>query len=406
MRLIMFVGGWPLERFPNGVIAAARALAPALRAVGCNVTILAATGDQSNERDHVTFLADGAIRKEPSLLRKGRSLLFPHHHVFHSMPARIAQAMHENPLCAGADFLEMEESFGWGETLNKKTMAGVVTRLHGPWFLVGAWTRGARALSKFDRERIRREGRAIAASFGVTAPSRFVLDRTRAKYELPLRDAHVIPNAAEPPDDSNVWSPERADKDELLFVGRFDSVKGADTVLHAFASLARTRPSLTLTFVGPLHGQVEHQKRFVSHSEFMSLALDSEIRSRIRFVGIESSANIQKRRARAAVTIIGSRIEMLPMTLLEAMAAGSPVVTTDVGGIPEIAADGIDALLTSPSNAPAMARRIEEILDSPRLAETLSKNARTKALSEYSPRSVAKKTFDYYQELAARRRSA
>jgi glycosyltransferase involved in cell wall biosynthesis len=74
-----------------------------------------------------------------------------------------------------------------------------------------------------------------------------------------------------------------------------------------------------------------------------------------------------------------TNIDNTPVSLIEAMAAGLCIVSTNVGGIPYLLEDGVDALLVPPGDPRAMANAIQRILTDPRLPQKLSSNARRKA---------------------------
>lgn len=402
MRVVYYVNGWPPGRFANGIVSAVGALAPALRDLGHDVTILAHRV-ADDYRDPAVFVLDEKVPWKPGLrpLRALRHRLSPGRD-FYDTRQRLAKALTSIP----HDVFEIEESFGWSAFVARRTPSAVVTRLHGPWFISAAALKGADALDAADRHRIHLEGRAIAAAAAITAPSRYVLDRVRSHYALELPEAQVIPNAVPPVAEGEAWRPALADANELLFVGRFDRLKGADTALRAFAMAAAARPGLRLTFVGPNSGAIEEDRRSRDCAQFVADELPAEIASRVSFVGQIPHSDIAPLRRRAFLTLVGSRDENFPGTLLEAIAAGSPVVATSVGGIPEIVRHDEEGLLVPPANPPAMAAAIAALLDNPAHAARLGENARRRALAEYAPQSVARRAADHYAEVSMRCRKA
>ena len=78
------------------------------------------------------------------------------------------------------------------------------------------------------------------------------------------------------------------------------------------------------------------------------------------------------------VFINTTNIDNTPVSLLEAMACGLCVVSTNVGGLPYLIEDGVDALLVPPDDSQAMAAAVRRILTEPGLAARLSSNARKK----------------------------
>lgn len=400
MRILYYVYGWPPERVHNGIVSAISVLAPALRRLGHEASVLAATGENTSEADDVVILGDPAPQmREWAPLRAIKNRVSPHRHQFETPALKIASALSTRDL----DIFEIEESFGWSAAIAKRVSPLVVTRLHGPWFMSGAALKGVDAFDEIDRLRIKREGEAISAAAAVTAPSRYVLDRVRSYYGLELPRARVIPNAVLPPADHQVWSPGEADADELLFVGRFDRLKGADTVLRAFAKLAAGRPRLKLTFVGPNAGAIEEAGRKRDRFQFLAEELPADIASRVSFLGPLPHPEIAPLRRRAFLTLIGSLDETFSLTFLEAAAAGSPIVATGVGGIPEIGRHGVEAMLIPPADPAAMADSIARLLDNPSAAAEFGERARRRAIEAYTPDRVAAMSIDSHTEFLERR---
>lgn len=85
------------------------------------------------------------------------------------------------------------------------------------------------------------------------------------------------------------------------------------------------------------------------------------------------------------------------MTLLEAMASGTPVVASNVGGVPEMIVDGTTGLLVPPKDAAALARNIDTILGDRDLARKMSAHARTRVLEEFSAEVMARRTAEVYK---------
>jgi glycosyltransferase involved in cell wall biosynthesis len=100
---------------------------------------------------------------------------------------------------------------------------------------------------------------------------------------------------------------------------------------------------------------------------------------RVTFGGAIDKRDIPGVLDRADIFLNTSNVDNTPVTLLEAMAAGLCIVSTDVGGIPYLLQHGYDSLLVPPNEPEAMAYAIRRILTEPQLAGYLSRNARLKA---------------------------
>lgn len=139
------------------------------------------------------------------------------------------------------------------------------------------------------------------------------------------------------------------------FVGRLCMDKGADLFLAVAASLARTRSDVRFLMVGdgPLRGQL--------HSTATRLG----IARKLEFAGeVEDARPLL---CQMDVMVVPSRTDAAPLVVLEAMAAGTPVVASRVGGIPEQIDDGVNGLLVRPDDVDGLAATVNLLLETPHL---------------------------------------
>lgn len=147
----------------------------------------------------------------------------------------------------------------------------------------------------------------------------------------------------------------------LLFFGRLSAEKGVDVLLRAFDAAAPSLPrDMRLIVVG--NGP--------DAAEFRELAASLDSASRIEFAGYQTGDALQTYVERASLAIASSRCrENMPYSIVEAFAAGTPVVGTRIGGIPELVADGVTGFACDPGDvatmADAMVRGAEAFLDAP-----------------------------------------
>jgi glycosyltransferase involved in cell wall biosynthesis len=137
------------------------------------------------------------------------------------------------------------------------------------------------------------------------------------------------------------------------WVGRLIPIKGADVFLQAMCDLDAVRASVSIVGDGSERTRLE---------EFVR---DHGLSDRVRFHGSVPDAARYLRAFDALV--LSSRSEGIPVTLLEAMAAGVPVVTTSVGGIPEVVGEA-EAELVSSEDHRALADAIRSVIDNPAAA--------------------------------------
>jgi glycosyltransferase involved in cell wall biosynthesis len=135
---------------------------------------------------------------------------------------------------------------------------------------------------------------------------------------------------------------------ELLFVGRIAAVKGLPVLLEALAKLEGV--TLTIAGDGPDRALLEEKARALNVS------------SRIKFLGHQSQQQVRNLLKQADLFVMSSFAEGVPVVLMEAMAAGIPVVATRIAGIPELVRDGHNGLLVSPGDVNEMAVAVDRLL--------------------------------------------
>lgn len=103
----------------------------------------------------------------------------------------------------------------------------------------------------------------------------------------------------------------------------------------------------------------------------------------------------------SSVFVLSSSSEALPVSVLEAMAAGLPVVATRVGGVPELVVDGETGFLVPPSDAAALAAALQRLLDDPELRARLGAAGRARAEEHFALDSFVEGHLDLYRRALA-----
>jgi glycosyltransferase involved in cell wall biosynthesis len=269
----------------------------------------------------------------------------------------------------------------------------MVVKLHGPTFLVSPLNDHS---DDAHKQRIAHEGMALRMQDCITSPSKCTLDDTLCYYALhPKYSAHIVNSLAE---HKNIplWTASSHDKNQLLFVGRFDRIKGADVVLKAFALLVQTKPQLRLMFVGPDSGFVDDDGVKWSALDYAKHLFSPADLQKISFLGKQPPSAIEKLRAQSALVIIASRWENQSYTTLEAMLQKCPVVASSSGGTAELISDGQSGRLFENKNPESLANEILEVLQSPADAAILGANARRYVQEKHAPSLVADATLIAY----------
>lgn len=384
---------WPGVQTPNGIATAVNHLTAGLESAGHKVTIIAHWLDAPHDHPRVIPLPDAS----PGLVDRLRRKLDPEGWFIRSMVDRHAQAIQRAVEAHGVEVVVMEETQGWVGELRGKVSVPIVATLHGPWWLHRM--AGSAPDDTASARREAREAKGLQKVDGITSPSAVVLQQTKALWGLPDVPAAVIPNPFPvPPQGIDLIEPLL---NHVLFVGRFDHIKGGDLVIDAFALIAASHPTAQFTFVGPDAGV----QRADGATEMLAdklAPLPDPIRSRISVLGKQSREEVAALRARHGVTLVASRYENFGGTLIEAMAVGSAVVSTSVGGQKEIATHDETALMVPAEDTSAMADACLRLMADLSLARRLGSAARSHVTASYAPDVIARRMADFLASVLGR----
>ncbi len=122
----------------------------------------------------------------------------------------------------------------------------------------------------------------------------------------------------------------------------------------------------------------------------------------VHFPGFVRGADKVRRLQEAALLVLPSYAEGLPVAVLEAMAAGLPVVTTPVGGVPDIFSDGVNGLLTPPGDVPALADALSRLLADADARQAMGHHNRQQALEQFAVPQYVQRLLDVYCQVIGR----
>jgi glycosyltransferase involved in cell wall biosynthesis len=202
------------------------------------------------------------------------------------------------------------------------------------------------------------------------APSQF-LRAKMIQHGLAAGRLIVQPNFFEPPAPLRPGGREHGEGGDVLAFGRLSPEKGLKTLIQAVAQVPECR--LKVVGDGPQRQELE------------ALA-GRTAGDRVEFTGYQPAGRLLETLRRAALVVLPSEwYENCPYTILEAFAAGKPVIASDIGGIPELVEDGRQGLLFEPGHAGMLADRMRALLDDPGRRELLGRNAGSRAEEAYGP---------------------
>jgi glycosyltransferase involved in cell wall biosynthesis len=160
----------------------------------------------------------------------------------------------------------------------------------------------------------------------------------------------------------------------ILFLGEIGKRKGIYDLVCALTEIAAVRPEVRLVAAGS--GELEEVRR---------LARELGVEERLALPGWVSGEAKARLLAEAALYVLPSYHENLPVSILEAMAAGLPVVSTRVGGIPDMVRHGVEGFLTGPGTPRELAQCILQLVADRELREHMGSNGRRRAIEQFSP---------------------
>lgn len=172
---------------------------------------------------------------------------------------------------------------------------------------------------------------------------------------------------------------------KFIMVARFDEPKDHLLLLRALGSIRDK--SWIVEFVGD-GPELENCRQ---------LALRLDLAERVVFSGF--CDDVQHRIATSQVLVLASKWEGLPLTIIEAMRGGLPVVASNVGGIPELVIDGITGLLAERGSESAMASCLKAVIENPRRRAQMGASARLRYEQHFSFERMQNQTMAVYQSV-------
>lgn len=287
---------------------------------------------------------------------------------------------------SGAEVVHVMANSGWSWHLFAAPAVWVAHRLHVPVFVN---YRGGEAREFFARS-WKWVCPTIEKASAVVVPSTF-LKEVFDQYGV---CASIVPNVV----DLSRFSPrpsgcpdERSRNPRFLVARNLEAIYDVGTAIQAFGRLRGKYPNATLTVAGS--GVEEGRLR----TEARSLGLEGAV----VFTGRVDSADMPELYRSADIMLNTSLVDNTPNAILEAWASGVPVVTSDVGGIPHLVADGITGCLVAPRSAEAIASAADALLADSSRYEAL-RNAGLMKASEFAWSAIRGSWYSVYE--SSRRR--
>ena len=203
------------------------------------------------------------------------------------------------------------------------------------------------------------------------------------EYKLPVSKIPVILNGI----DLSRCTPKRnynfAKIIRLLHIGRFSEQKNHEGLINVFERVHKEFPNTVLQLIG------EGEKK----GEILAQIKNKNLNECVEIIG--HTDNVFYFLEKADIFVLPSNYEGVPMTLIEAMATGLPIVTTNVGGVPDMLTNQEDAFVVK-NECDILVEALEKLLCDPTLREKFGRNAKNKSL-RFSSKIMAEKYIDIYR---------
>jgi len=232
--------------------------------------------------------------------------------------------------------------------------------------------------------------------------SRYMHEQVREIFELPPSKLDVIPNGVDlstvhPPEGVAEFRDEQLglapDEKLVFFAGRLEYEKGVQTVLDALPLVGERVP---VRFI--VAGVGTHEAELRDHTQRDGLE------DQVEFLGFISDEELRMYYAAADLAVVPSLYEPFGMVALETMAAGTPCIAADTGGLRELVVHDATGLRFSPGDPSSLASAILRLLTDSRLDRRLTLDARRWLNEGFSWPSIAASTVDVYERAIAEER--
>ncbi|MBP1692662.1 MAG: putative glycosyltransferase [Chloroflexi bacterium] len=225
-----------------------------------------------------------------------------------------------------------------------------------------------------EREVLRTSDRIIAATQAELAQLQWL-------YQADARKISIIPPGVDlsrfypiPADEAKEFIGVPPCDKMLLFVGRIEPLKGIDTLIKALALMRQENVFVCLSVIG---GEVDgdEEEPNAEMSRLKSMREDAGVGDLVTFLGKRSQHTLPYYYSAAEAVVVPSFYESFGMVALEAMACGTPVVASQVGGLAFLVQDGITGFTVPVDDPQALSNRLTELVKNPILRQTMSAQA-------------------------------
>ena len=191
--------------------------------------------------------------------------------------------------------------------------------------------------------------------------------------------------------------PENGNPGQILFAGRLIRRKGVHTLLRAFSKLYRRMPNATLRLAGGGAQSRAYTKDY--YQQLRQFVAEAGLEKAVTFLGELDEPAVLKEYSNCSVLVLSSVLETAPMVILQAMAAGKPVVSTDAGGARYLVEHGQTGFIVPPNDENALADALYQVLSDEAKSKVMGCRAKEVARQRFHTEAVAAQTREVYCDI-------
>ena len=293
----------------------------------------------------------------------------------------------------GLDIVDIPDYGGMAGRYKPAINVPCIITFHMPSEMVDSLNGTTPSAARKKQYQLERDGVIHAAGYKV--PSLALKNHVSTLYHLSPVSVPVIRN---PLDHVKINYPIRESIDEtrfdILFSGRLERRKGAELIQKSIKSLLRIHPSITISFAG----ETEISNTF-NYRYAIEQILSPDERERVWFLGPLSSTRLHPLYSNSSVFLFPSLFENCPYALIEAMAAGLPVIATEGSGIGEIISHDSNGILFPQNDIVQLVEAVKMLFNDRDRAARIGQNAARSVKTLFDPEKIIDETVEFYQSI-------
>lgn len=207
--------------------------------------------------------------------------------------------------------------------------------------------------------------------------------------KISKKEVYILPNGVDTTSFNESKNKSNDNTTEIVYIGSLLPVKGVEYLIEAINILHQTHPKISLTIVGDGSNRRSLEQIVKKHG----------LEQNIIFTGKISHEDVPNRLNSNDIFVLPSISEGMPNVLLEAMAAGLPIVATNVGGIPDIVKNNKNGYLVEPKNPQQLAERIHFLIENTEIHRIISEQNQVDA-QKYDWNNIITKLENIYSNVA------